>query len=231
MQLHECLLLAVYSPPTVPVGNLAAGASEEIGCHDASDSELPMGYSSEQQQQRHGSILLMVQCIISEWGSNAQTNFYIPPEHYNNNAALIGCSTSSLLSIDDFKSSSFNDAAAAAATQSIMTCSPYIHPQLNLPVPQIQLPLYYGVLCWSFTLAGAIMLTLPPKWTMQLDGKTRHWFPYRIFAWILILWQVSLSPRQYYLLPTTSILIEATSNKYPDYICIFPPTESMLLSC
>ena len=87
-----------------------------------------------------------MQCIISEWGSNAQTTFYIPPEHYNNNAALTGCSTSALLSIDYFKSLSINDAAAAAtATQSIMTCSPDIHPQLNIPVPTIQLPLYYGV--------------------------------------------------------------------------------------
>lgn len=184
MQLHECLLLAVY-----PTGYLATGASEEWSVHDAADSESSMGLSS-------GSILLMVQCIISEWGSNAQTTFYIP-------AAFTKCSTSSLSSIDGSKSTSIinADAAAAAATQSIMTCcSPYIHPQLNLPVPKIQLPLYYGLLCWSFTLAGIIMLTLPPPWTMQLDGKTRHWFPYRIFAWILILWQVSSSPTQYYYL-------------------------------
>lgn len=177
MQLHECLLLAVYPP-----GYLATGASEEEGSsfnNDAADSESSNIRSS-------GSILSMVQCIISEWGSNAQTSFYIP-------AAFAGCSTSSSLSIDDFESLSTND-AAAADSRSIMTCSPYVHPQLNLPVPQIQLPLYYGALCWSFTLAGVVMLSLPPNWTInQQDGKTtRHWFPYRIFAWILILWQVSL---------------------------------------
>ena len=211
MQLHECLLLAVY-PPGYP----ATGASEEEGSsfNDAADSESSNMGSS-------GSILLMVQCIISEWGSNAQTNFYIP-------AAFTGCSTSSLLSIDDFKSSSTNDAADADSQSIMTTCSPYIHPQLNLPVPQIQLPLYYGALCWSFTLAGVVMLSLPPNWTInQQDGKkTRHWFPYRIFAWILILWQVSLkSNTQYYLLPTTSILIEAISKKYPDFICICSPNR------
>lgn len=190
MQLHECLLLAVY-PPGYP----ATGASEEEGSsfNDAADSESSNMGSS-------GSILLMVQCIISEWGSNAQTNFYIP-------AAFTGCSTSSSLSDDDFKTSnSINNDAADATT--IMTCSPYIHPQLNVPVPQIQLPLYYGALCWSFTVAGVVMLSLPPNWTInQQDGKkTRHSFPYRIFAWILILWQVSLkSNTQYYLLPTSCI--------------------------
>jgi hypothetical protein len=191
MQLHECLLLAVYPHQ----GYLAAGgASEEerslnYDAADSSESSIMGGSSSS------GSILLMVQCIISEWGSNAKTNFYIPPEHYNN--ADTACSTSSSsLSIEEFKSSSIN--SAVPASQSIIqSCNqPYIHPQLNLPVPQIELPLYYGVLCWSFTLAGVVMLSLPPKWTLQQhDGGTtrRHWFPYRIFAWILILWQVSLS--------------------------------------
>jgi hypothetical protein len=211
MQLHECLLLAVYSPPTEPVGSLAAGGGaskeERSWNYDAADSSESLGRSSSS-----GSILLMVQCIISEWGSNAQTNFYIPPEHYNN-AADTACSTSSssvLLSIDDFEKTSNSIHDAVPASQSIMmTCNQtYIHPQLNLPVPQIELPLYYGVLCWSFTLAGVVMLSLPPKWTIQQhDGGTtrRHWFPYRIFAWILILWQVSLSVLHKICKPITSI--------------------------
>lgn len=212
MQLHECLLLAVYPP-----GYLATGASEEEGSsfNDAADSESSNMGSS-------GSILLMVQCIISEWGSNAQTNFYIP-------AALTGCSTSSLLSSiidDDFKTSnSISNDAADADSQSIMTCSPYIHPQLNLPVPQIQLPLYYGALCWSFTLAGVVMLSLPPNWTInQQDGtKTRHWFPYRVFAWILILWQVSLKSNT--LLFAAYILHLDAKIYIADSICICSPNR------
>ncbi len=85
---------------------------------------------------------------------------------------------------------------------------PYIHPSLELPVPPLHLPLYFGLLCWSFALAGVLMLRLPQKW--MLHGRSgrcphrrhdnsrqvessRHWFPYRAFAWVLILWQVRCS--------------------------------------
>ena len=82
---------------------------------------------------------------------------------------------------------------------------PYIHPGLELPVPPLHLPFYFGLLCWSFALAGILMLRLPQKWmlhggsgrcTQQRHDKnrqvksSRHWFPYRTFAWVLILWQV-----------------------------------------
>lgn len=92
---------------------------------------------------------------------------------------------------------------------SLMT-TPYIHPSLELPVPPLHLPWYFGTLCWSFALAGVLMLRLPQKWTLhggsrrcmqrkqhqhgnhgQLVESSRHWFPYRAFAWVLILWQVS----------------------------------------
>jgi hypothetical protein len=33
------------------------------------------------QQIKQGSIAAMACFIVSEWGSQAQTNFYIPPEH------------------------------------------------------------------------------------------------------------------------------------------------------
>jgi len=74
---------------------------------------------------------------------------------------------------------------------------PYIHPHLEMPVPPLHLPWYFGALCWSFSLAAAIMLYLPPKWTLCGGGRVsgrreeykRHWFPYRTFALILMLCQ------------------------------------------
>ncbi len=33
-------------------------------------------------QIKQGSIADMVRCIVSDWGTNAQTNFYIPPHHF-----------------------------------------------------------------------------------------------------------------------------------------------------
>lgn len=85
---------------------------------------------------------------------------------------------------------------------------PYIHPSLELPVPPLHLPFYFGLLCWSFAFAGVLMLRLPQKWTVHGGSRkcirhrhrngdkhvkfSRHWFPYRAFAWILILWQVRI---------------------------------------
>jgi hypothetical protein len=79
---------------------------------------------------------------------------------------------------------------------------PYIHPHLKTPVPPLHLPWYFGALCWSFALAGVLMLNLPQKWTLyggrgghvrrhEQEQYQRHWFPYRAFAWVLILCQVS----------------------------------------
>jgi len=73
---------------------------------------------------------------------------------------------------------------------------PYHHPHLELPVPPLHLPWYFAALCWSFTLGGIVMLILTPAWVKYGGGYQqetkqykRHWFPYRIFAWTLILLQ------------------------------------------
>ncbi len=75
---------------------------------------------------------------------------------------------------------------------------PYHHPHLELPVPPLHLPWYFAALCWSFTLGGIVMLILTPSWVKYGGGYQeetkqykRHWFPYRTFAWTLILLQVS----------------------------------------
>jgi len=62
---------------------------------------------------------------------------------------------------------------------------PYYHPHLEIPVPPLQLPWYFGALCFSFALAGIVILSFPHRWTR------RHWFPFQKFAWTLILLQVS----------------------------------------
>lgn len=71
---------------------------------------------------------------------------------------------------------------------------PYIHPELGLPVPPLQLPWFFGALCFSFTFGGIMMLYWTPRWTKHGGGCVngtyqRHWFPYQTFAWILILLQ------------------------------------------
>lgn len=71
---------------------------------------------------------------------------------------------------------------------------PYIHPELQLPVPPLILPWFFGALCLSFTLGGIMKLYWTPMWTKRggdlVNGKhQRHWFPYHTFAWILILLQ------------------------------------------
>jgi hypothetical protein len=98
-------------------------------------------------------------------------------------------------------SNNHNNIDPYSATLS-MTTVPYIHPNLEMPVPPLHLPLYFGMLCWSFAFAGVLMLRLPQRWTLhggqphRCDNRhneecSRHWFPYRVFAWVLILWQVS----------------------------------------
>lgn len=72
--------------------------------------------------------------------------------------------------------------------------TPYMHPELGLPVPPLHLPWFFGALCFSFTLGGIMKLYFTPTWTKQGGGCVngnyqRHWFPYRTFAWILILLQ------------------------------------------
>ena len=71
---------------------------------------------------------------------------------------------------------------------------PYMHPELQLPIPPLHLPWFFGALCFSFTLGGIMKLYWTPMWTKRggdsVNGKyQRHWFPYRTFAWMLILLQ------------------------------------------
>jgi len=71
---------------------------------------------------------------------------------------------------------------------------PYMHPELGLPVPPLHLPWFFGALCLSFTLGGIMKLYWTPTWTKLgggcVNGKyQRHWFPYKTFAWLLILLQ------------------------------------------
>eukprot|EP00804_Cyclotella_cryptica_P010230 CCRYP_016707-RA/>CCRYP_016707-RA protein AED:0.28 eAED:0.28 QI:106/0.5/0.66/1/0.5/0.33/3/219/400 len=62
---------------------------------------------------------------------------------------------------------------------------PYMHPDLDMPVPPLQLPWYFGALCFSFSLGGVMALYWTPKWA----SRQTHWFPYRAFCWTLILLQ------------------------------------------
>lgn len=47
----------------------------------------------------------------------------------------------------------------------------------------LHLPWYFGALCWSYALGGAMMFIVEPKWS-RTSG-----FPYRLMAWSLILLQ------------------------------------------
>ena len=81
-----------------------------------------------------------------------------------------------------------------------MMTIPYFHPQLEVPVPPLNLPAYFGILCWTYALAGMVILSLPPKWCLYGGGcitdsrnekkeYRRHWFPVRLYGWALILCQ------------------------------------------
>lgn len=51
----------------------------------------------------------------------------------------------------------------------------------------LDLPLYFGVLCWSYALAGIFMFWTEPKWSHNSK------FPFRSFALFLIFIQAPLS--------------------------------------
>lgn len=77
---------------------------------------------------------------------------------------------------------------------------PYIHPHLEMPVPPLHLPWYFGALCFSFSFAGVVGLFIPPKWYLCGGGRVggemggrykKHWFPWVAFSWALTLCQVS----------------------------------------
>ena len=80
MQLHKCLLLAV-SRPIVDVPG--AKLSFDLDVWDSFQSCVLITPDRDSQRHAQGPIISMLQCIVTEWGLNAQTNFYIPPEHYS----------------------------------------------------------------------------------------------------------------------------------------------------
>ena len=80
MQLHECLLLAV-SRPIVDVPGAKLSFDRDVW--DSFVSRVSITPDRDSQRHAQGPIISMLQCIVTEWGSNAQTNFYIPPEHYS----------------------------------------------------------------------------------------------------------------------------------------------------
>jgi hypothetical protein len=161
------------------------------------------------------SLPSITQCIKSDFLLKYQTNFYIPQEALGGYSYLhrplhpanthghywfvmaeepsglhphhpwhTNSNPTSFLSHDISKSPIFST-NHTQSTQSIHPMTiPYIHPEMQLPVPPLQLPTYFGVLCFSFTVGGIMLLYWTPRWTRN------HWFPYRFFAWALILLQV-----------------------------------------
>ena len=289
MQLHECLILGIHRP-TADASGVMIQPKRYPGDRDSAENYQTFLTDIAAKQNEHrqsqfkytqGSIISMLQCILHEWGNNAKTNFYIPPENYAGYSYLCDeckqsgwsarnikssfsyrCNTRSnchghhhsafvhaeqlnslnlhhheiysmranttlspitivtsvhsppvsiSLANDSFHGGLYHHNTTSSSTTaphrghnhkfvSTQMTVPYFHPNLELPVPPLRLPLYFGILCWSFAFAGVLMLRLPQKWTTH-GGRSmhsnrqvkisRHWFPYRAFAWVLILWQVS----------------------------------------
>ena len=159
------------------------------------------------------SLSSITQCIKSDFFLKSQTDFYIPPEsyggysylneathhhHHHGTHLFVAAEPISGLhphqihphgSFVPFPSQNISNhlhlSSNVHAPSHPMTV-PYIHPELNRPVPPLQLPVYFGVLCFSFMFGGIMMLYWTPRWTRG------HWFPYRAFAWALILFQVRI---------------------------------------
>ncbi|KAL3785087.1 hypothetical protein ACHAWO_000294 [Cyclotella atomus] len=162
------------------------------------------------------SFLSITQCIKSDFLLKSQTNFYIPPDAYGGYSYLNeettphphGHASHLFVAAEPagglhshqmhhhgqylpFPSHNFSNCeflhlpimhTTGYNIDHPMTV-PYIHPELQRPVPPLELPKYFGALCFSFTLGGIMMLHWVPRWTRG------HWFPYRFFAWALILFQ------------------------------------------
>ena len=298
MHLDECFQLAFSQPPNT-INDLQENESIIINSAHSDDNYLSflseaddnssiqqrddndVAYIKLQYKRRSsGSIYSMLQCIVSEWGTKSQTNFYIPSQHYagytylfddnENNDSRQGAhyvqnyysgslnhqhhhhsgqKSPKFVYAEDspnnlhshhydvymrgnltqqqhiMHSSSINMTTLASdnnnfmynttshhtrsnniSSPPIMMTIPYIHPQLEMPVPPLNLPTYFGILCWTYALAGMVILSLPPKWCLcggggyvvtgnrkEKKGKEyrRHWFPVRLYGWALILCQVS----------------------------------------
>ena len=167
------------------------------------------------------SVLSFAQCIASDFLLRSKTNFYIPKEslsgysylneeitphspHHGHTNLFVSAEPTTELHAHQWHHPTYfpsfsnhskhlfplHHTADVSNAQVLHPTIPipYIHPEMQLPVPPLELPVYFGVLCFSFTLGGIIMLRWVPQWVMR-----GHWFPYRAFAWALILFQVSLS--------------------------------------
>jgi len=285
MHLDECFQLAFSHPPNTindmqeneSITN-TANSDDNLSFLSKSDdnnsSIQSHNYSDDKLQYRRrrssGSIYSMLQCIVSEWGTKSQTNFYIPSQHYagytylfdenednndrldahyvqnhysgsinqHHNSAqkspkfvyaedspsnlhshhydvyMLGNLTqqhimhsssinmTTLASNNNFmyNTTSHHTRSNNLSSPHIMTTIPYIHPQLEMPVPPLNLPAYFGILCWTYALAGMVILSLPPKWCLYGGGGyvtdsreeekfRRHWFPVRLYGWALVLCQ------------------------------------------
>lgn len=262
MHLNECLQLAVTRSTS------DALSYENVVANPTSTSMNGLSFLANnspapqlQQAQAglvQGSVVSVIKCIASDWGTKSQTNFYIPDEYYpgysylfydedgfevlakdirsaqrpafvyaeepNNlhthhyhhtitNSAHMPNTTSTLEHSSTNFISLAGDSMHNTGHHSIHAPSiflprnydnsihpmtvPYIHPHLEIPVPPLHLPWYFGALCWSYSLAGALILYLPPKWATRGGGLVvgtsknyrRHWFPYRAFALSLMICQ------------------------------------------
>jgi hypothetical protein len=156
----------------------------------------------------------ITECIKSDFLLKSRTNFYIPPDAYVGYSYLseeaphvhrashlfvaaeptIGLHSHQMHHNGQYLPFSSHNSSDYESLQLPMIQTvgyihhpmtiPYIHPELQMPVPPLELPAYFGALCFSFTLGGIMMLYWTPRWTRG------HWFPYRFFAWVLLLFQV-----------------------------------------
>ena len=285
MHLDECFQLA-FSQPSNTINKLQKNESITNSANsddnklsflsNTDDSSTIQSHNNNKddrvkdERRSGGSIYSMLQCIVSEWGTKSQTNFYIPSQHYAGYTYLFDDNEDNsnrlaaryvqnhysgsvnhqhqhysaqkspkfvyaedspnnlhshhydvymrgnLTQQHGMHSSSINMTTLARSNNNfmynttthrssnnisppIMMTIPYIHPQLEMPVPPLNLPTYFGILCWTYALAGMLILSLPPKWCLygggHVTGKRkekkyrRHWFPVRLYGWALILCQ------------------------------------------
>ena len=90
MNLNECFVLAFPGPAgddalEDPSGLLLSAVKSFLPSVSTALLE-----DKKTQQIKQGSFAAMARCIVSEWGSQAQTNFFIPPEHLASYSYLFG---------------------------------------------------------------------------------------------------------------------------------------------
>jgi len=96
MHLDECFQLAFSQPPNTinklqeneSITNSANSDDNLSFLSEADDISFTIqSHNNNDNKSQHrrrlgGSIYSMLQCIVSEWGTKSQTNFYIPSQHY-----------------------------------------------------------------------------------------------------------------------------------------------------